>query len=307
MSVNAIGSAQKVLEILKAINDGLELDMSFFQMSERNNIRYIKAINETFGDICKYDKEANLCKPIKKGFINLNPSVFTLMAITYEFMVSNSKLFSNIDDETKKELNKAVKELKKSYKFITKPFENVCAKTMQILQNCILLQRRISLIYNEKELIIKPYKIVFIDENFYLACLDDDRFKMLRISNIKEPKKLEKFNHSQSFYIDEFIQNALQTPWSSYENFIQNKTIHIKLKVLPNVAKYFTKDKKFLPSQMILDTQNDGSKIITYEVSDLMEIKPFIKKWIPFIQVLAPHELKDEILNELKEYLRLNA
>ncbi len=43
--------------------------------------------------------------------------------------------------------------------------------------------------------------------------------------------------------------------------------------------------------------------IVSVEITDDMEIIPFVKYWIPHIKVLGPTRIKDAIENDLDVYL----
>ncbi len=66
---------------------------------------------------------------------------------------------------------------------------------------------------------------------------------------------------------------------------------------------YFFKAKKHLKSQEILEENENGNLIISFKVTQDMEIEELIKKWIPFIKVIEPISLKEKIESDLIRYL----
>jgi predicted DNA-binding transcriptional regulator YafY len=70
-------------------------------------------------------------------------------------------------------------------------------------------------------------------------------------------------------------------------------------------AKYF-KLKKYLPSQNIQKENEDGSLIVSFEVTQEREMEEIVKKWIPNMKVIEPLSLKEKIEAELKKYLNIN-
>ena len=68
----------------------------------------------------------------------------------------------------------------------------------------------------------------------------------------------------------------------------------------------FFKAKKFLPSQNILEEKDDGTLILSFKVTQDLEVEELIKKWIPFLTVIAPLTLKEKIDEELRSYLGLD-
>ena len=155
-------------------------------MGTRNRQRYIEDIRAIFGaDNCKKEGDYYLA-PTKK-FLQFDPSVFTALALICNMLDDKQRkfIFKNIDEKILTAIKSEMNALQKSYKFLYKPFEEVSLKTLEELKIPLENSQKISLKYAGESMLIKPYKIVFIDENFYLACLDEgDEFKMLRISHI---------------------------------------------------------------------------------------------------------------------------
>jgi predicted DNA-binding transcriptional regulator YafY len=120
---------------------------------------------------------------------------------------------------------------------------------------------------------------------------------MLRIAQIESVTL-----HKQTFYHDydikEFIKH-IQTPFSKYTPQFKNHLIKIVLKVEKPKAKFF-KLKKHLPSQKVLEELADGSLLISFEVTQELEVESLIKSWIPHIRVIEPQSLKEKIEEDLK-------
>jgi len=73
------------------------------------------------------------------------------------------------------------------------------------------------------------------------------------------------------------------------------------LEATPIVSKHFLQ-KKHLPSQeeKLLD---NGKLLLTFYVTDYMEISPMIKKWIPNLILKEPLEWREKLIEELSMYL----
>jgi hypothetical protein len=152
---------------------------------------------------------------------------------------------------------------------------------------------------------VKPYKILYMNDNYYLATEVDTEYKfsMYRIENIITLNIKETV-----FSIDpdilEFINN-MQTPFSKYRENYQDYLIKVVVEIASEKAKYF-KVKNFLPSQEILKVKENGNLLIQYEVTQELEVEDIIKKWIPYIHIHEPLSLKDKILNDLKKYISMD-
>ena len=150
---------------------------------------------------------------------------------------------------------------------------------------------------------MKPYKIVFIQENFYLACEvehEQYEFSMFRISKIRSTEDTKK-TYQKNPDINDFIK-FMQTPFSIYRQDFRKYLIDVVIEVDKSKA-FFFHSKKFLRSQNILDTKDNGNIIVTYKVTQLREIDALIKQWLPYVKVVEPLELKEQIAQELKDYL----
>lgn len=156
---------------------------------------------------------------------------------------------------------------------------------------------------DEKDEDIKPIRLLFMENNWYLAFLDSQKqFKLRRLSYMKEVKK-------------RFSQGSFQTketkPYLEFLKTIQNPlTLHGKevktatLKASSGVAKYFQADmKKFLSSQTFLENNKEGETLFTVTYTQELEVLPFIQKWLPDLVIVEPKELRDAYTEKLKTIL----
>lgn len=320
----ATNQTDRVLELLKRFNNGqkvciesLQQDEMWYGKSERTIGRDFKVLKEYFPESFELIRggrgEKGCYKAItNKSFENfMKPEVLSLMVQTFN-MASRSDLFDNFDlnADDKKIISKKVKELNNIYEFKNKPFENAKSdskifKTLEINikhQKCIIIEYPNLGTLTKIE--VKPYKILFINENFYLACEvehEDYAFSMYRISKIKTIEDTSKTYH-KNYDIENFIKD-IQTPFSKYTPNYKEHLVDIKLEVDSKKA-FFFKSKKYLKSQNIDETKEDGSLIVSYKVTQEYEVEELIKKWIPYVKVIEPLSLKQKIEDELKEYLK---
>ena len=68
------------------------------------------------------------------------------------------------------------------------------------------------------------------------------------------------------------------------------------------IRKYF--ERKPLRGQSIIGEDRDGSIEIEIKISSNMEILPLILYYIPYIKVLEPQSLADEIKDRVQGYLK---
>ena len=248
----------------------------------------------------------------KKAFNNfMNERTISLMVQTFN-MAQRNNLFDSLDINKSDQsiIKNKLHELGNVYEFKNKPFESKKGdyEIFKKLESSIRFHKIIILNYQDRDRVIqitgvKPYKIVFMNENFYLACeVDSEEFEFtpFRISKI-----VDVIDSSDTFYhnpdIQDFISD-MQTPFSKYRRQYRKYLIDVKLEVDSSKAFYF-KSKKYLKSQKILETKENGNLIISYRVTQERELDDLIKRWLPNIKVLEPLSLKEKIRKDLEQYL----
>ena len=295
----------RVLELLKRFNNNQKVCIS------RRDLDVIKnAFPESF-ELLRGEKGCYKALT-KKSFGNfLTPQNLSLLVQTFNIVQrSNSFKSFDIDISDKSIIERKIKNSKKIYEFKNKPFESSMGgyELFHKIEDSIYYQKPIIITYKiqdktiDKEL--KPYKILFMNENFYLAAEVDEEyiFSLFRISKIKEIKSTNKTFHKNP-EISNFIAD-IQTPFPKYQPNYRNFLIDILLEVDSSKA-YFFKNKNFLKSQKILEEKENGNLLVSYKVTQDLEIEELVKRWLPHIKVIEPISLKKKIEDELKEYLKI--
>ena len=315
----------RVLELLKRFNNGekvciesLQNDSMWYGKSEKTIRRDLDVIKEYFEngfELIRGGKGEKGCyKAITKELFNnfMDKDTIALMVQTFNIAQRNNILEElNINDDDKKIINAKIKKSKECYEFITKPYETKKGdvKLLKELEKAIDWKRYTTITQREgdgsKEYEVKPYKIVFMNENFYLACENTNEeypFSIFRLTNIYKVKL-----HTQTFHInydiESFIKN-MQTPFSKYTPEFKKHQIEVIVEIPSEKARFF-KAKKHLSSQKIVEEKEDATLVLSFKVSQEMEMKELIKKWIPYMKVIKPVSLKQEIEKELREYLEI--
>ena len=315
----------RVLELLKRFNNGqkvcieqLQNDPLWEGKSEKTIRRDLDVIKEYFPqsfELIRGGKGEKGCyKAITKDIFSnfLDKDTLTLMVQTFNIAQRNNILKElGISEEDKCIINAKIKKSKDCYEFVTKPYETKKGdvQLLKEIENAITYKRYTTITQKEKGILkeyeVKPYKIVFMNENFYLACENTDPehpFSIFRITNIDSIKL-----HTKTFHLNPEIESfikELQTPFPKYTPNYRTHMIEVLVEVDSQKAKYF-KLKKFLPSQRILQTKENGSILLAYRVTQEMEMEELVKKWIPHMRVIEPLSLKEKIEEDLKRYLSL--
>ena len=311
----------RVLDLLKRFNQNKKVCISQLQnellwegKSEKTIRRDLDVIKEIFPESFELVRggENGCYKAItKEAFNNFidNPNTLSLMVQTFS-ITQHSDLFNTLEmDETDKRLiENKIKDMKKIYEFKSKPFENRSgeAEIFKIFEHAIYHKKETTIVYGEKKeaLTIKPYKILFMNGNFYIASEvlhRDFQFTLSRISKILTAQYSNKtFHHNRD--IVRFIKQ-MQTPHAKYTPGYQAHLIEVIVEVDKRKARFF-KAKKYLSSQKILEEKEDGTLILSYEVTQEMEMDELIKKWLPYVKVISPGSLKESIEKDLRDYLQ---
>jgi len=314
----------RVLELLKRFNDGqkvcieaLQTDSMWLGKSEKTIRRDLDVIKEYFPESFELIRggkgEKGCYKAITKEVFNnfMDKDTIALMVQTFNIAQRNNILKGlNISEDEKRIINAKIKKSQECYLFLTKPYESKKSDVtlLKEIERAIEWRRYITLEYKVGDEIknyrLKPYKIVFMNENFYLACENTDEeypFSIFRLTNIQSITLETKTFHINPD-IEEFIKH-MQTPFSKYTPGFRNHLIEVIVEVDSQKAKFF-KAKNFLPSQKTVQTKEDGTLVLAFKVTQEMEMEELIKKWIPYMRVIEPQSLKEKIIDDLKIYLK---
>jgi len=171
-------------------------------------------------------------------------------------------------------------------------------KEIQELEIAISNKKQIKCNYNfedyKKELDLKPLKIANYEGFWYLIALDsrNDILKKYYLKNIKNIQ-LSDETFKSTAKLDRLLDNSISI-W-----FEQNtEPYRVVLNISSEVAKYF-KRKPISKTQTIEAMYDDGSMDVSVEITNDMEIIPFVKYWIPNIQVLEPARIAKQIEEDL--------
>jgi len=304
-------STYRVIEILKALNEGkiLSIDTlaSAYDTSARSIRRDFELIKEIFGDILISPQKGcyqAVGKTLLQDTLN-SAELYMLKNILKLSDKSQLSLSKTVDDSVKKAIIK--EEDNSPYLFKNKPYEEIYEhkEKFRFLEHAITFRKEIRFTYSNMDKVnvftLKPYKIIFINENFYLV--SEFQHKKVTLSRIAMISELcytgQSFIHNRDMMA--FIYH-MQSPWATYKENFKHELKEIIVQVPHEQAKYF-KLKKFLPSQKILSEDEEGFLTLSYTVSSQNEVITLIKQWIPHMKVIAPDSLVWMMKGVAKKYL----
>ena len=177
-------------------------------------------------------------------------------------------------------------------------------KEVQQLEGAIKNRQQIQCVYDfddfSKTIDLKPLKIANYEGFWYLIALDarNDVQKKYYLKNIKQITiKDEVF--STNAELDELLENSISV-W--FNEGVEPYRVTLEFSEV--IAKYF-KRKPLSPTQRVEEMREDGSMVVSVEITDDMEIIPFVKYWMPYIRVLEPKTIAEKIRDDVETYLSL--
>ena len=167
------------------------------------------------------------------------------------------------------------------------------------IKNAVETKSIIKCFYNDKNREIYPLKILNLEGFWYLIVYEpiDNKIKTFHLNTIKN---IEVLNTHFSF--DEEKINSFDNAISAYYK-PNNAPILVQLFMDKEVSRYFMR-KPLNKSQRVLKIYDDESCDIELTITEYMEIIPTIQRYIPFIGVIEPDELKDRLKSNIDLYLK---
>lgn len=281
-----------------------------FACDKKTLERYLKEIESQYEHIIKIKKgKQNFWKLVSvsdvfEEFVNNSDDISQLFLMAEEF---DPYIFKELEKGT---LSKIAKSDENVFLFKNSIMEDIhTQKAKEILKkikSAIARHEYRDIVYNYNEeryeRDVKCIKLVFMDNNWYLALVNEkSELKFRRLSFIEEVK----YSSKNSFRKSEI------EPHLSFLTSVQNSmTLYGKepqiatIKANANIAKYFQKGmKNFLPSQKFLKQCDDGGVLFSIEYTQELEVLPFVQRWLPDLIVVEPISLKKAYIEKLRASL----
>lgn len=298
-----------------------ELDVSYETL-----LRYLKEIEKNYGDVIVCDKQNRMIggrqvtifrtiDPVKdladilNFFINNDAQgMGYLMTLVHD---SKPSAFKKLEEDQKRALESQSKKDRDVVLFRTNPLENLMDDTIDKNLHDLKIAvkkhdyRTFHYTYNQQSEILedlKCLKLIFMKNNWYIATENEERkFRLLRVAFIDQiGYSKQKISYQKSVldrYNDFFatMQNPMSLPFEPKKTAI--------LKAHGRIAVYFKESmKKFMESQTFMREEEDGV-VFSVEYTQTLEVLPFIKEWLPDMEILEPKELRDMLIQELAAYI----
>lgn len=295
------------------------------EVEYRTLLRYLKEIEDNYADLIVCDKQNKIIGGRKVTvYRTIDPSKD--LAEILDFFINNDAqgmgwlmqlihtsdplILKGFDEDQKRALQRQAKKDRDAVLFRTNPLENLMdpetEKRLRVLKNAVKSHeyKTFQYTYNEKTEILedlKCLKLIFMKNNWYLASENEEKeYRLLRVAFIDKIEYSKKTSYQKNIldrYDDFFatMQNPMSLP------FVKKRTAI--LKAHGRIAIYFKESmKKFLESQTFI-REEDGVVVFSVEYTQPLEILPFIKEWLPDMEILEPSDLKTILIEELKGYI----
>ena len=287
-------SIRRVVDIMRLLNEGqgvtIERLVQKYEVNSRSIRRDLALIKEIFGEVLV--KEGDTYRTYSQLLWDQVLSAGELMQLSNVVSLLNLTEYTTAVSEPTRAL---IKHSQAVYAFKSKPFEQLRnLPLLKQLEHAITYRQVIRLSYQTLNGMVdyqlKPYKILFLHENFYLVGVyrhdTGETVKLFRIAMMQSIKRMDKsFIHDRE--VDRFI-HRLQTPWAVFD---QPEQI-IRLRVDQRIKKYFIA-KDYLPSQKCVQEYENGDLLLEYRVTQFQEVEELLIKWLPHIRIIEPVALRD--------------
>ncbi|MCG3168281.1 MAG: hypothetical protein POELPBGB_04085 [Bacteroidia bacterium] len=142
---------------------------------------------------------------------------------------------------------------------------------------------------------VAPFKLINHKGIWYLAARDGEKLKAFSFSKIESLRVLE-----SRFAAEPDIDKRLAEDDGIWLNDDKKEIV---LKIDREVAGYF-KRRKLIANQVIEKELEDGGLIISAKVGHPNQVVPIVRYWIPYILIISPEGLQQELERQLSDYLK---
>ena len=287
--------ADRLVQILIKLNAEESLDVATlaeeFKTSQRTILRDLDRFRST-GLILEKDKET---KKIRLPIHSLGKlSIKDLKSFAYVSGISD--LYPSLSTPFLKQLldqqGTTVYSAKGYFLEDGAQFKNL----FEFISKAIQENKQVAFNYNNEPRVVQPYRLIHHHGSWYLAAVRKNQLRTYRLSRMTKS-----YDHHEllPFKPDPEILAQLESENSIW--FGQEKS-EVVLSIHADVAMHF-KQRLLFPEQQIVKELNDGSLLISSQISHQNQIMPLIRYWIPHVRVVNPVGMQTEIEIGLKEYL----
>ena len=305
----------RILYIIERLSNGAcstkQLTEEIFNVDDEGKRRIIqndiKLLKESYGDkIVSPTKGVYKFLKLPYFIKNITTTDGVKIKELIEFMmVFDNKMLSMFEKEEPLLIKKLREDIKSIYLIHEPPLEMLSSVFLEDIKRAIKGRRYVTLNYEgnilESYNDIQIHRIIYARGNWYIAIHDSNwekKYNLLRINFIKDLKL-----DSKTFHRDIEIEKAIDNFQSLFSK-PDSELFEVVVEVSSKIMRHF-KHKKHLKSQKIIEESKRGLRI-SYEVTDPLVIMPLIKQWMPYIKVISPNSIKEQVYKDAKLFLELH-
>ena len=309
------GITEKVINILKILNyieqgkypSAREL-AELCEVSERSVYRYLNILqnivpivfDEKHGGYRFENGSALRIIPIEKKELALLAALSEVISHSGENLRGT---FNSILNKLYACAKRTEKQEEKIYHFTTNKTAPQTWQWFEMATDAIMNQGQLRIKYHAintgqtTNRTIDPYGLVFHDGIWfiYAYCHLRKDYRWFALDRIEKISPMDKiFKKPEEFNMDEQLRKS----WMIWEG----KQTEVKVMFSPEIAEVIKRKPSWHPSEKRKVLPN-GEVELTFTVSGTEEIKWWIYSWIPYVEVLEPKSLRDEMKRDLKRTL----
>ncbi|MBF7049762.1 WYL domain-containing protein [Campylobacter volucris] len=203
------------------------------------------------------------------------------------------KLYPSLDKEFLNDLLN--KKINKAFLIKNKNYEILNRENFEDLSTAIIAKYTINFYYKEKCRKVYPYKLINIDNIWYLLADENDTLKTFTFSKISKLKinKKENFTPKEKF-ISQIEKNQ--------NNWIVEKEKEAILKIDKKTKEYFLRKNTSNKYELIKENENFIYIKIFYSYDD--ELLNLVRYWTPYMKICQPLILKEKLYEQLTLYMK---
>lgn len=306
---NKVNCLMRILTMLEAngqvSNQSL---MDEFNCSERTAFRYIKALRDG-GQSIDFNQEKRVYS-FQSGFsprkLDLSPEETLTFTLARTAMKGMGPEIEESLNRVEKKLSAKKGDLQRNLVYSTDPqgpkFSGHLGAIMIAMEN----RQRISLVYRslhedvETTRVVDPY-YVYVSDGFWLLrafCRLRNEPRSFALDKIVALKVLDEY------FISTPEVEPIDELSGAFGSFIDGDPVEVVLRFDAEIRAQVMR-KRWHKSQTETELK-DGRLEMKFNVNGIEGIKQWIYRWLPYVVVVGPKELKREIMAELKESTRKN-
>lgn len=291
-----------------------------FATTDRNIYRDLNSLNAA-GFAITFDKEGGTYRFTDPDFtlrdLNLNKEELSVLLVGKQVLQSLGKpfdksfqsLFKKVHKDTGIKTQENVKKIEEGQNFFIDIAPMECFEQIESQYNAIneaiKQKEEIEIVYmamkNKKETRrgIAPYGLYLQEGLWYVIGYCHLR-KDVRIFALDCIKEFKATGRPYSIPPDFNMADYFKPGWHMIR---YGEPVEVVLKFTEYYARWI-KRRKWHPTQVI-EEQNDGSIILKVRIEGTRELKWWTYHWIPYCKILAPPELREEVIGEMKAMLKV--